>query len=140
MQRVYDSLTEQHDLRLVFLAGLICIAACLISLNLFVHANGAERGRPLSWLLGAATVFGAGMWAFHFISELAFEPGFPINYDAGLTAISFLAAIGTVWLGMFVAHRFAAPVLGGAMIGAGIAAMHYIGMAALRAPAPPHLG
>ncbi len=36
---------------------------------------------------------------------------------------------------MFVAHRFAAPVLGGAMIGAGLAAMHYIGLAALRAPA-----
>jgi PAS domain-containing protein len=39
---------------------------------------------------------------------------------------------------MFVAHRFAAPVLGGALIGAGIAAMHYIGMTALRAPAQQH--
>ncbi|MGB6175292.1 MAG: EAL domain-containing protein [Methylocella sp.] len=138
MLRVYSCLTEQHDLRLVFIAGLICIAACLISLNLFVHANGAERGRPLSWLLGAATVFGAGVWAFHFISELAYEPGVPIDYDAGLTAISPVAAIGAAWLAMFVAHRFAAPVLGGAMIGAAIAAMHFIGMAALRAPAQLH--
>jgi NO-binding membrane sensor protein with MHYT domain len=138
MLRVYEILTEQTDLRLVFLAGLICIAACLISLNLFVHANGAERGRPVSWLLGAATVFGAGVWAFHFISELAYEPGFPVGYDAGLTAFSLVAAIGAVWLAMFVAHRFAAPVLGGAMIGAGIATMHYIGMAALRAPAQLH--
>ena len=102
MLRVYEILTEQHDLRLVFLAGLICIAACLISLNLFVHANGAERGRPLSWLLGAATVFGAGVWAFHFISALAYEPGFPVAYDASLTAISLVAAIGAVWLAMFV--------------------------------------
>ncbi len=135
MLRVYSCLAEQHDLRLVFLAGLICIAACLISMNLFVHANGVERGRPLSWLLGAATVFGAGVWAFHFISELAYEPGFPVGYDAGVTAISLVAAIGAVWLAMFVAYRFAAPVLGGAMMGAGIATMHYIGMAALRAPA-----
>ena len=138
MLRVYSCLTEQHDLRLVFLAGLICIAACLISMNLFVHANGAERDRPLSWLLGAATVFGAGVWATHFIAELAYEPGVPISYDAGLTAISLVAAIGAAWLAMFVAHRFAAPVLGGAMIGAGIAMMHYIGMAALRAPAQLH--
>jgi diguanylate cyclase (GGDEF)-like protein/PAS domain S-box-containing protein len=138
MLRVYSCLTEQHDLRLVFLAGLICVAACLISINLFIRANDAERGRPLSWLLGAATVFGAGVWAFHFISELAYEPGFPVGYDAALTAISLVAAIGAVWLAMFVAHRFAAPVLGGAMIGAGIAAMHYIGMAALRAPAHLH--
>ena len=138
MLRVYTCLTEQHDLRLVTLAGLICIAACLISVNLFVRANDVERDRPLPWLFVAATVFGAGVWATHFISELAYEPGFPISYDAGLTALSFAAAIGAVWLGMFVAHRYAAPALGGAMIGAGIAAMHYIGMAALRAPARLH--
>jgi len=138
MLRVYTCLTEQHDLRLVFLAGLICIAACLISMNLFVRANDTERTRSLSWLFVAATVFGAGVWATHFISELAYEPGFAISYDAGLTALSLVAAIGTVWLGMFVAYRFAAPVLGGAMIGAGIAAMHYTGMAALRAPAQLH--
>jgi diguanylate cyclase len=81
---------------------------------------------------------GGGVWAFHFISELAYEPGFPIGYDAGLTAISLVTAIGAVWLAMFVAYRFAAPVLGGAMIGAGIAVMHYEGMAALRAPAQLH--
>ena len=89
-------------------------------------------------MFGAATVFGAGVWATHFIAELAYEPGLPINYDTGLTALSFVAAIGVVWLAMFVAYRFAAPVLGGAMIGAGIAVMHYIGMAALRAPAQQH--
>ncbi|MGH6841511.1 MAG: diguanylate cyclase domain-containing protein [Methylocella sp.] len=138
MLRVYACLIEQHDLRLVLLAGLLCIAACSISLNLFVRANGAERGRPLSWLLGAATVLGAGAWAFHFISALAYAPGFPVGYDAALTAISLVAAIGAVWLAMFVAQRFAAPLLGGAMIGAGIAAMHYIGMAGLLAPAQPH--
>ena len=138
MQRVYDSLTAQHDLRLVCLAGLICIATCLISMNLFVRANDAARDRPLPWLFVVATIFGAGVWATNFIAELAFEPGFPINYDAGLTAISFLAAIGTVWLGMSVVHRYADPEEGGAMIGAGIAAMHYIGMAALRAPAQLH--
>jgi diguanylate cyclase (GGDEF)-like protein/PAS domain S-box-containing protein len=138
MQRVYDSLTGQHDLRLVSLAALICIATCLISMNLFVRANDAARDRPLPWLFVAATIFGAGVWATNFIAELAFEPGFPINYDAGLTAISFLAAIGTVWLGMSIVHRYADPKEGGAMIGAGLAAMHYIGMAALRAPAQLH--
>jgi NO-binding membrane sensor protein with MHYT domain len=138
MQRAYASLTGQYDLRLVFVAGLICIAACLISMNLFIRDDDPERNRPLPWLFVVATVFGGGVWATHFITALAYEPGFPISYDAGLTALSFVAAIGAVWLGMFVAQRFAAPVLGGVMIGAGIAAMHYIGMAALRAPAQHH--
>src|SRR3984893_6426088 len=135
MQRVYSCLTEQHDLRLVFLAALICIAACSISMRLFIRANDAEKDHAILGLFGAATVFGAGVGATHFIAELAYEPGIPIGYDAGLTAISFVAAIGAVWLGMFVAHRYAAPVLGGAMIGAGVRALHYIGMAALQAPA-----
>ncbi|MGH6846395.1 MAG: bifunctional diguanylate cyclase/phosphodiesterase, partial [Methylocella sp.] len=138
MPRVFGFLNGQHNLWLVFLAGMICIAACLISMTLFLRANDAERKRPLPWLFVAATVFGAGVWAFHFIAELAYEPDFPISFDAGLTASSFVAAIGAVWLGMFVAHRFASPVLGGAMIGAGIATMHYMGMAALRAPAQLH--
>jgi NO-binding membrane sensor protein with MHYT domain len=137
MLRVYSWLTGQHDLRLVFLAILICTAACSTSMKLFIRAN-TEKDRALSWLFVAAAVFGAGVWATQIIAELAYEPGLPINYDAGLTALSLVAAIGAAWLGMFVARRFAAPVLGGVMIGAGIATMHYIGMAALRAPAQQH--
>ncbi|MGI8568671.1 MAG: MHYT domain-containing protein [Methylocella sp.] len=117
MLRAYSCLTEQHDLWLVFLAALICIAACATSMKLFSRAKDAEEERALLGLFGAATVFGAGVWATHFIAELAYEPGFPIGYDPGLTAHSFVAAIGTVWLGMFVAHRYAAPVLGGAISG-----------------------
>ena len=135
MQRAFASLTGQYDLRLVFVAGLICIAACLISVNLFIRDSDAENNRPLPWLLVAATVLGGGAWATHFIAALAYEPGFPISYDAGFAAISFLAAVGAVWLAMFVVHRYAAPMLGGAMIGAAIAAEHYIGMAGLRASA-----
>jgi diguanylate cyclase (GGDEF)-like protein/PAS domain S-box-containing protein len=138
MQRAFVSLTEQYDLRLIFVAGLICIAACLISVNLFIRDSNAEKNRSLPWLLVAATVLGGGAWATHFIAALAYEPGFPISYDAGFAAISFLAAIGAVCLAMFVVHRYAAPMLGGAMIGAAIAAEHYIGMAGLRAPAQLH--
>ena len=117
MLRVYACHIGQYDLLLVFLSGLICVIACLISMNLFIRANNAERGRPLPWLFVAGTVFGAGVWATHCIAEAAFEPGILIRYDAGLAAISFLAAIGAVWLGMFVGRRYAPPVLGGAMIG-----------------------
>jgi diguanylate cyclase (GGDEF)-like protein/PAS domain S-box-containing protein len=138
MTRIYACLTEQHDLWLVFLAGLICIASSLVSVSLLTRTNDTDRGRSLTWLFMAAAVFGAGVWSTHFIAELAFEPGFPISYDAGLTAISFVVAIGSVWLGMFVKFRYAAPLLGGAIIGAAIAAMHYTGMAALRAPAQEH--
>ncbi|PNE10740.1 MAG: hypothetical protein CR217_12685 [Beijerinckiaceae bacterium] len=113
MLHVYSCLTEQHDVRLVFLAILICTAACSTSMKLFSRAN-TEKDRALSWLFVAAAVFGAGVWATQIIEELAYKPGFPISYDAGLTVVSLLAAIGTAWLGMFVAHRYAALARGGA--------------------------
>jgi diguanylate cyclase (GGDEF)-like protein/PAS domain S-box-containing protein len=138
MPRVFDFFTGQYDLRLVFVAGLICIAACLISTNLFIRANDKKRGRPHPWLFVAATVFGAGVWAIHLIAELAYKPASPITYDAGLIALSFVATIGAVWLGMYIAQRHAAPILGGGVIGSGIAAMHYTGMAALQAPTQQH--
>ena len=138
MLRVYACLTGQHDLRLIFLAILICIAGCSTSVKLFIHAN-TEKDRALSWLFGAAAVFGCGAWATQVIAEFAYEPGLPTSYSAGLTLVSLLAAIAIAWLGMFVAHRYAALALGGGMIGAGIAAMHYFGMAALRAAAHQHL-
>ncbi|MFZ3324713.1 MAG: MHYT domain-containing protein [Methylocella sp.] len=71
-------------------------------------------------MFAAATVFGAGVWAIQFIADLAYEPGILIGYDSGLTAVSLVAAIAAAWLGMFVARRFAAPMLGGAMIGAAL--------------------
>ncbi|MGQ0444691.1 MAG: MHYT domain-containing protein [Beijerinckiaceae bacterium] len=138
MLRVYACLTGQHDLQLVLLAILICFAACSTSVKLFVHAN-KEKDHALPWLFGAATAFGGGAWATQVIAEFAYEPGLRTSYGAGLTLVSLLAAIAIAWLGMFVAHRYAAPALGGGIIGAGIAAMHYIGMAALRAAAHQHL-
>ncbi len=48
----------------------------LISMNLFVRDDDPERNRPLPWLFVAATVFGGGVWATHFITALAYEPGF----------------------------------------------------------------
>src|SRR3989442_903632 len=45
---------------------------------------------------GRATVFGAGVWATHFIAALAYLAGISIGYDAGLTAILFMAAVTLV--------------------------------------------
>jgi len=125
MLHVYSCLTGQHDLGLVFLAILICTAACSTSMKLFIRAN-TEKDWALSWLFATATVFGGGVWATQVIEESAYKPGFPISCGTGLTALSLLAAIGTAWLGMFVAHRYAALARGGALIGAGIATMRTI--------------
>jgi NO-binding membrane sensor protein with MHYT domain len=135
---IYACIVEQHDLRLVVLAGLLCLFSCFTAANLFLHAAEA-RGRPRHlWHIAAAIVLGAGVWATHFVAELAYDPGIPVGYDIGLTGLSIVIAMGVTWLGMAVALRYKANEIGGAMIGAAVGGMHYVGMAALRLPADLH--
>jgi signal transduction histidine kinase len=138
MLRVYGCITEQHDLRLVALAALICLLACYTALSLMTRARETDTARSLGWLSAAATVFGAGVWATHFVSMLAFRPGFPVGYDVGLTLLSIAAAMSISWLGFAVALRLGSVMLGGGVLGLAIGIMHYIGMKALNVPADVH--
>ncbi len=89
------------------------------------------------WIYVAAVAGGFGTWATHFIGMLAFSPDLNTGYDIGLTALSLLAAICVMGLGMTVALLGASrwlAWLGGAVMGGGIASMHYLGMAAFQVP------
>jgi len=80
----------------------------------------------------AAISSGSGIFATHFIAMLAFEPSIPSAYDSGLTVLSLVFAIGLTGLGLRIAlsETPRASWLGGVVVGFGIAAMHYTGMAA----------
>src|SRR4029078_4993635 len=75
--------------------------------------------------------------ATHFIAMLAYVPTVAVSYDVGLTAISFVVATIVTITGLSVPvgapTRWAAP-RGGAIVGAGVAGMHYLGMWALEVP------
>ena len=134
MLRVYACITEQHDLGLVVVAGLICALAAFTALSL--QARAAESDRTvvrLRWLTAAAVVTGCGVWATHFVAMLAFKPDVPVGYDVGLTILSIVTAIAATWLGLGLSlwrPRFALE--GGAIIGGAVGGMHFVGMAAMR--------
>jgi diguanylate cyclase (GGDEF)-like protein/PAS domain S-box-containing protein len=137
MFRVLTCLAVEHDLRLVALAGVVCFVASLTAVSLFHRARQtAGRTRAL-WIVMAGAATGCGIWATHFIAMLAYEPGVAIGYHIGLTALSLIAAIALTSTGLALAvylpARFGAA-LGGAVLGAGVASMHYLGMAALQLP------
>jgi NO-binding membrane sensor protein with MHYT domain/nitrogen-specific signal transduction histidine kinase len=132
---IYLCITQQHDLRLVGLAAFLCLFSCFTTSNLFTHVADAKGDARHYWHGAAAVVFGAGVWATHFVAELAYKPGVPVGYDFDLTALSCAIAILVTWLGMAVALHFRAGEVGGAIIGVAICSMHYVGMAALRLPA-----
>jgi diguanylate cyclase (GGDEF)-like protein/PAS domain S-box-containing protein len=132
MLRVYTCLTEQHDLRLILVAGIICLFAAFTAFTLFEQARSARRFR-IPWIAAVSFVSGIGIWSTHFIAMLAFEPHLPVGYDPGLTLLSVLIAIvvtGFGWRLSLLATRWA-PLLGGTVIGLGIGSMHYVGMSAV---------
>src|SRR5215471_15963472 len=137
MFRVLTCLTTEHDWRLVVVAGVVCFLASLTAVSLF-HRARASAGRPRAiWIAAAGAATGCGIWATHFIAMLAYDPGVSIAYNIGLTALSLMAAATVTAVGLAVAvhnpERWAAP-LGGAIVGGGIACMHYIDIWAVELP------
>jgi len=136
MLQVYNCITQQHDLRLVIVAGFICFLASYTAFSLIGRAIEAGP-RARAWWIGAgAFATGSGVWATHFIAMIAFQPNMPAGYEIGPTLLSILVAVLISGLGLAVSmmRKMAMPLLGGAIIGAGIGAMHYIGMSALVVP------
>jgi len=135
MFRVIDCITQDHDLRLVVLAGVLCLFACSTAMSL-VGRSRASTGRvQLAWIAGAGFVAGCGIWATHFVAMLAYQTGFPLDYDIALTVSSVVIAIALCGAGFALAVVGGRAFSGGALTGSAIGIMHYVGMAAVRAPA-----
>jgi diguanylate cyclase (GGDEF)-like protein/PAS domain S-box-containing protein len=133
MLTVYNCVVHAHDLRLVGLAAAICLLASFTAINLLHHVRSSKGQMRTVWLCVSATSTGFGIWATHFIAMLAFSPGIPNAYNIALTFLSLIVAILLTGAGLAVAINSkvgGAAWLGGAMVGGGIAAMHYTGMAA----------
>src|SRR3984957_1558933 len=115
-----------------------CIG-CFIGLRCTTRARASQGKTRASWLVIAALAIGVmGIWVMHFIAMLGFTiPDQSIRYSVPVTILSMLIAIAVVGIGLFIvgySKRGAGPLLlGGVAIGGGVASMHYIGMAAIRA-------
>jgi signal transduction histidine kinase len=135
MLRILGCITQQHDLRLVLLAGCLCLFACATAMSLNGRARAAEGRKRNAWIAGAGLVAGSGIWGTHFVAMLAYQAGFPVAYSPAVTILSVLIAVVLCALGFGISFARGGAVAGGAVSGAAIGAMHYIGMAAVRAPA-----
>nr|WP_218906156.1 MHYT domain-containing protein [Micromonospora jinlongensis] len=96
------------------------------------------NGQRAWWgLLSAWALGGTAIWAMHFMAMLGFAvEGARIRYDVPLTAASTAIAVVAVGIGLaIVGTGRLNPVrliAGGVFTGAGVASMHYTGMAAMR--------
>src|SRR2546427_5561243 len=124
---------------LVALSVLIAMFAAYAALDLAARVTAAGSWTRAVWLLGGAGAMGIGIWSMHYIGMLAFILPIPVAYHWPTVLLSLIAAILASVIALHVVSRqnmsASRAVTGSVLMGAGIAGMHYIGMAAMRLPA-----
>ncbi|GAB4086445.1 MHYT domain-containing protein [Myceligenerans cantabricum] len=120
------------------LAFLLSCTGCAVGLSCTSRSRAASGFARASWLiLGAVAIGGTGIWVMHFVAMLGFAPqGVSVRYDVPLTLLSAGVAIVVVGVGLFInqigGQRLPGMLIGGFLAGAGVATMHYMGMAAMK--------
>ena len=125
---------------LLVLAFLVAGAGCFATLSMAERLNHVEQpAAQRQWRLLGACCLAGGVWALHFINMLALQAPIEVQFDFALTGLSLIVMLFAAWLAMNTLgyrdlrprHFFHAAIC----IGLGIAAMHYIGMAAMHSNA-----
>lgn len=128
----------EHEHWLVALSYLTAALASFVALDMAERLRQSAGSWRVAWHAGASVALGGGIWSMHFIAMLAFRADVPVSYDVFGTALSLVMAIGFVAAGVEIVRRVPRRLVGvpvaGALVGLGIAAMHYTGMAAMRIP------
>ncbi|WP_083748511.1 MHYT domain-containing protein [Pelomonas sp. KK5] len=129
-------LIAQYQPWLVALSVLVATMTSALALQLAGMARSIDviRLRQVT-LFSGALAMGGGVWAMHFIGMLAFNLCTHVDFSTGITVASMLPAVLASWVALNLISRgtLGRPlwVLGGVLVGAGIGAMHYTGMAAM---------
>jgi diguanylate cyclase (GGDEF)-like protein len=121
---------------LVLLSILVAVAVSHTALRLAARVARAKGSSAQLWLGGGAVAMGTGIWSMHFIGMLAFSLPIPLSYDLTPTIGSLGLAIFSSGFALKLASKpdSTLPRLfsGALVMGAGISAMHYVGMTAVQ--------
>ena len=129
-------LIGHYETPLVLISILVAIVASYSALSLAGRVTEAAGRTKFAWILGGAIAMGSGIWAMHFVGMLAFRLPIPIAYDVPITLVSLVLPILASGLALWqVSRADLGPVRLGVsalIMGIGINAMHYTGMAAMQ--------
>jgi NO-binding membrane sensor protein with MHYT domain len=129
---------ENYSLGLVSISYVMSVIGSLMALITVRSALQRSSGNINGLLaLAALCLGGVGIWSMHFIGMLALEMNdMPMNFNWGLTAISFIVGVIGVYVGLFVMSRgemkIVKLILAGFLVGSAVVAMHYTGMLAMQ--------
>ena len=120
---------------LVALSIIVAMVVSYTALRLASRVATSELTAARIWLIAGALAMGIGIWAMHFIGMLAFSLPITLAYRPSTTLVSLGIAIVTSAFALALTTRAeltGSRLAGSAVLmGAGICAMHYTGMAAI---------
>ncbi len=132
-------MTCTYNYWLVALSVALAMFSAYAALDLAGRVTASHGWLRAIWLGGGAIAMGMGIWAMHYIGMLACSLPVLVLYDYPTVLLSLFAAIISSVIALFTVSRESMGTrhlaAGGLCMGGGIAAMHYIGMAAVRVPA-----
>lgn len=134
----FTTCLARHDPRELVWAVMICLMSVGAGFSTLRRARLADGRFRVAWLGLLAFLLGAGVWATHFMAMLAYHERGAMLFGFDRTLASLLIACGGVFAGAAVAawaSRPAGRALGGLILGLTFAAMHFIGVSAMRLPA-----
>jgi diguanylate cyclase len=129
-------LVSSYSTVLVAFSFVVAILASYTALNMAGRVAGTRGRASALWLVGGSFAMGLGIWAMHFVGMLAFSLPITLGYDIDLTILSLVIAVGSSAFALWLVCQNELPrrrlAVGALLMGAGISAMHYTGMAAMR--------
>jgi len=130
------TLSTSYNMGLVLLSYMIATFASYTALHLASQVTDSQGKDRQIWLLGGAIAMGLGIWSMHFIAALAFMVPIPVSYDVTMTVVSMVPAVIASAIALYIVSRpsmgTGALIIGGLLMGPGIAGMHYSGVSAMR--------
>lgn len=132
---VIACITVDHNLWFVLLAVVICCVGGAAVVQIFERVQSTAGLQRAGWTFLTAIATGATIWCTHFVAMIAYKTSAPVHLSPVLTLVSLIVAIAGASIGLAITTwraSSALPVVGGGILGATIAAMHYTGMSAYR--------
>lgn len=133
---LHGALESHYDYGLVVLSIAIAGLASYAALSVAGRIRAADsRHKHRIWLLAGSLTMGGGVWAMHFIAMLALKLPMAISYDVKITILSTAPVVLSSGVMLEVISRPKISkliLLASLLMGLGIGAMHYIGMAAMQ--------
>lgn len=128
-------LMSSYDQLLVIVSFIVAFLAPYTALDMAGRVATSTGKVALVWLFGGGFAMGVGIWSMHFIGMLAMSLPMVMSYSASLTVLSMVIAVAASIFALWIVCYGELPwyrLCGGAIVmGSGVVAMHYTGMAAL---------